>query len=395
MDQDRLAALQDALKSRGIDGWLFYDFRQTNPIAYRLLGVKTAQPFTRRWYYWLPAQGEPMRLVSALEANNLDALPGTKIVYKDRQQLAGGLAQLLEGANTVAMEYSPMGELPVVSRVDAGTVEAVRALGKTVVSSADLVQGFEAPLSARAWETHLEAEKVLAGILRGALDYIREAFSTGQPITEYDVQRYMLDLYDERGLFIDHGPIVAVGPNASNPHYEPSPNASAPLKDGDLLLIDWWGKLREPDAIYGDYTWTGVVGKSVPDRYREIFEIVRDARDKTIEFVDTNVRAGNPIQGWQADDVARQYIAERGYADYFVHRTGHSIGVDTHGSGANLDNYESHDTRLLLPHTLFSVEPGIYLPEFGVRSEVNVYIGDGSIEVTGRPVQKELQPILK
>lgn len=394
MDSDRLGELQQALRSRGLDGWLFYDFRLSNPIAYRVLGLSTAQLFTRRWYYWLPAEGEPSRLVSALEAGNLDALPGHKHLYRSRQELAEGLARMLEGHTTIAMEYSPLAELPVVSRVDAGTVEYLQGMGKTVVSSADLVQAFEAPLSGHAFATHLEAERRLIAIHAATLDYIRNSVSAGHTLTEYDVQQHMLGLYEQHDLFLDHGPDVAVGPNASNPHYAPTAERSLPLREGDLLLIDWWGKLPEPGAIYADYTWVGVVGSSVPGRYREVFDIVRGARDAAIDFIDRHVRAGTTLEGWQVDDVARAYITERGYAEYYIHRTGHNIGVDLHGPGANLDNFETHDTRQLLPHTLCSVEPGIYLPEFGIRSEVNLYIGDGRIEVTGRPVQQELPAIL-
>ena len=395
MDNARLNALQQALRTAGADGWLFYDFRLSNPIAYRVLELSTDHLFTRRWYYWLPAEGEPVRLVSALEASNLDTLPGGKIIYRNRQELGEGLAQMLRGATGICMEYSPLGELPVVSKVDAGTVEYLRSLGKTILSSADLVQAFEAPLSERAHATHLEAESRLAAIHAATLDHIREGVSAGHMLTEYSVQQYMLELFEQHGLYRDHGPDVAVGPNASNPHYAPGPEHSLPLRDGDLLLIDWWGKLPEPGSVYADYTWVGVVGSHVPDRYREVFNIVRGARDAAIEFVERHVRSGTPLAGWQVDDVARSYIAERGYADYYIHRTGHNLGVDLHGPGANLDNFESHDTRWLLPHTLFSVEPGIYLPDFGIRSEVNVFIGDGAIEVTGRPIQYELPAILQ
>jgi Xaa-Pro aminopeptidase len=394
MDQERLAQLQAALREQGVDGWLFYDFRYSNPIAYRVLGARTDQLSTRRWYYWLPAEGEPHRLVSALEQYNLDNLPGGKTVYRSRQELEEGLRQILRGSRTVAMEYSPLAEIPVVSRVDAGTVEQVRALGVKVVSSADMVQAFEAPLTPRQFATHLEAEQILRAIHDATLDHIREAVSSGQPLTEYDVRQFMLGLYEQHDLFLDHGPDVAVGPNASNPHYLASAEGSSPIRRGDLLLIDWWGKLKEPDAVYADYTWVGVVDDTVPERYAKVFDAVRGARDAAIEFVAQRVRAGQPLQGWEPDDVARAYINERGYADYFIHRTGHSIGVDLHGSGANLDNFETHDTRQLLPHTLFSIEPGIYLPEFGIRSEVNVYIAGGDIVVTGRPVQERLAALL-
>ncbi|HMA37817.1 MAG TPA: Xaa-Pro peptidase family protein [Chloroflexia bacterium] len=394
MDQARLAQMQAALRTAGIDGWLFYDFRRNNPIAYTVLGVNPEQTFTRRWYYFVPAQGDPARLVSALEAGNLDGLPGPKIVYQTRQDLAAGLAQLLAGHTRLAMEYSPLGALPIVSRVDAGTVDYLRAQGKEVVSSADIVQAFEATWSADALATHLAAEQRLATILRETLAQIRTALARGESLTEYGVQQEMLARYRQHDLFCDHGPIVASGPNSGNPHYEPAPDGGRPVAAGDLLLIDWWGKLRQPGAVYADYTWVGFLGSEVPARYGAVFDVVCGARDAAIALVRRQVQAGTPLQGWEVDDVARAYITERGYGPAFVHRTGHNIGQETHGNGANLDNFETQDTRRLLPHTCFSIEPGIYLPEFGIRSEVNVVVQDGDILVTGRPIQQALPAVL-
>lgn len=395
MSADRIAQLQQALLKQGVDGWLFYDFRQSNPIAYHVLDLSTDQIFTRRWFYWVPAQGEPHRLVSELEPGNLDALPGGRTIYRSRQDLSDGLASMLARATNIAMEYSPLAEIPVVSRVDAGTVDLLRSLGKNVVSSADLVQLFEAPLTSRQLETHLEAEIILRIVHDATLDYIRKAIASDEPLTEYSIRQFMLGLYQQYGLFTDHGPDVAVNANCSKAHYEAKAEGSSPVKRGDLLLIDWWGKLPEQGAVFADYTWVGVVDTQVPQQWNDVFGIVLGARDAAIDFVRQHVTAGEPLQGWQVDNVARAFITERGYGEYFYHRTGHNISVDLHGSGANLDNLETHDTRPLLPHTLFSIEPGIYLPTFGMRSEVNVYIGDGDILVTGRPLQTELPAILR
>jgi len=391
----QLVALQDALRSAGIEGWLFYFFHSNDELALRILGLNNAAFCSRRWFYFVPKTGSPRKLVHKIEAGALDALPGEKLVYAGWRELEDKLAELLNGVQVVAMQYSPRNAIPYVSRVDAGIVELVRALSVNVVSSADLVQLFEAKWTAAQLQSHIEAGEILKKIVFEAFDEIRKRTGSGAGLTEYDLQQFIVEAYERYGLTTNHPPIVAVNANSGNPHYQPSENLHAPIGAHDFVLLDIWAKQKQPaDSVYADITWTGYVGKNVPAKYVEIFDIVRGARDAALENVRDAVAGGRDIFGWQVDDVARKYIADRGFGEYFVHRTGHSIGLEVHGNGANIDNFETRDERRLIPHTGFSIEPGIYLPEFGVRSEIDVYIGNGEVIVAGQPIQTEIIPIL-
>jgi Xaa-Pro aminopeptidase len=382
--------IQSELKRQTLDGWLFFDHHQRDALAYRVLGLAMARVPTRRWYYFIPAEGEPAGLVHNIEAGMLDALPGTKARYSSWQEQTSGLRKLLEGRRRIAMQYSPDCAIPYVSMVDAGTVELVRGMGVEVLTSADLIQHFEARWNEDALASHLEAGQRVDEIRRSAFEMIGEAIQTGHQVSEYQVQQFIRTAFAEAGLYTDHGPIVAANANASNPHYEPSAQASAAIKNGDFVLIDMWAKLNDrPGAVYYDITWTGVCGGKPTSEMQNIFAIVRDARDAAIDRVRKAVAVGEEIRGFQVDDAARGYIRDKGFAKYFVHRTGHSIGEDVHGSGANMDNLETHDERKVIPWTCFSIEPGIYLPTFGVRSEVNVFVGDKEARVTGE-MQREL-----
>jgi Xaa-Pro dipeptidase len=382
--------IQSALRSQKLDGWLFFDHHQRDALAYRVLGLAAARVPTRRWYYFIPAEGEPAGLVHNIEAGMLDPLPGAKARYSSWQEQTSGLRKLLLGRRRIAMQYSPECAIPYVSMVDAGTVELVRGMGVEVLTSADLIQHFEARWSADALESHLEAGRRVDDIRRQAFEMIGARVRNGQQVSEYEVQQFIRTAFEQAGLFTDHGPIVGVNGNASNPHYEPSAQVSAPVRNGDFVLIDMWAKLNNrPGAVYYDITWTGVCGGNPTPEMRNIFAIVRDARDAAIDRVGKAVAAGEEIRGFEVDDAARGYIRDKGFAEYFVHRTGHSIGEDVHGSGANMDNLETHDERKVIPRTCFSIEPGIYLPAFGVRSEVNVFVGDKEARVTGE-IQREL-----
>jgi Xaa-Pro dipeptidase len=382
--------IQNALRNQKLDGWLFFDHHQRDALAYRVLGLAAARVPTRRWYYFIPAEGEPAGLVHNIEAGMLDPLPGVKARYSSWQEQTSGLRKLLHGRRRIAMQYSPECAIPYVSMVDAGTVELVRGMGVEVLTSADLIQHFEARWSVEALESHLEAGRRVDVIRRQAFEMIGARVRNGQQVSEYDVQQFIRTAFEQVGLFTDHGPIVGVNGNASNPHYEPSAQVSAPVRDGDFVLIDMWAKLNNrPGAVYYDITWTGVCGGNPTPEMRNIFAIVRDARDAAIDRVGKAVAASEEIRGFEVDDAARGYIRDKGFAEYFVHRTGHSIGEDVHGSGANMDNLETHDERKVIPWTCFSIEPGIYLPAFGVRSEVNVFVGDKESRVTGE-IQREL-----
>ena len=387
-----LGAIQSALKEANLDGWLFYDHHRRDPIAYRILKIAPTM-CTRRWYFLVPASGDPARLVHRIEKGNLDGLPGTTQVYSSWREQHEGLKKILEGKKRVAMEYSPMNDIPYIGLVDAGTVELIKSLGIEIVSSADLVQMFEARWSPEALAGHLDAGKSVHEIVRHGFRMIRDAVKSGKAIGEYDVQQEMARLYAGHDLEADEAPNVSVNANSANPHYSPSQKSSLPIRANDFILIDIWAKHRKPGSVYFDITWTGFVGDQVPQRYTDIFNIVREARDAAIGLAQNAQRSGRTIHGYEVDDAARGVITRHGYGEYFVHRTGHSIGEDVHGNGANMDNFETRDARRIIPGTCFSVEPGIYLPEFGVRTEVNVYIEEHDARVTGE-IQKAIVPIM-
>jgi Xaa-Pro aminopeptidase len=386
-----LPAIQSALQAHNLDGWLFYDHHHRDPIAYRILGLDENSFVSRRWFYFIPATGEPRKLVHRIESGKLDTLPGGKTEYSSWQELEANLSALLEGATTIAMQYSPRNAIMYVAMVDAGTVELVREMGKTVVSSADLVSVFEAVLTEAQIETHFEAQRRLDAVLAAGWRFIGEATRSGENTNEFAVVQFLLAEIDKVGLWTDHGPNCSAGPNSADSHYEPTPESSRTIVQGDFVLIDIWAKLaNDPTSIWYDITWTGVVGRSPTAREHLIFNTVRDARDAAIATVQRAYAEGRTIAGWEADDAARNVIREAGFAEFFTHRTGHNIAVILHGNGAHLDNLETHDERLLLPNTCFSVEPGLYFPgEFGIRSEVNMITRPGSAVVTG-PAQTEL-----
>ncbi len=384
-----LAAIQQALREQKLDGWLFYDHHHRDPIAYRILGLGEGVHVTRRWFYFIPAQGEPKKLVHRIESGRLDTLPGSKAEYSSWQELEEQLATLLDGATRIAMQYSPRNAIMYVSMVDAGTVELIRSLGKEIVTSANLVSIFEAVLTDDQIATHFISQEKIDSILASAWKEIAQRVSSGGT-HEFAIVEYLSEAMGREGLVWEHGPNVSAGANAADSHYEPTPATSKPIRKGDFVLIDIWGKVNRPDACYYDITWTGVVGREPTPREQMVFEVVRNARDAAIATVKEAFASGTPIAGWQADDAAREVIRQSGFADWFTHRTGHNIGPVLHGNGTNLDNLETHDERLILPKTCFSVEPGLYFPgEFGIRSEINMITRPGHAEVTGR-IQTEL-----
>jgi Xaa-Pro dipeptidase len=379
----RLTEIQTALREKGLDGWLFFDHHQRDPLAYRVLQFTPGSMVTRRWFYFVPASGEPRGLAHKIEAETLKDLPGDIGLYAGWQELMDGLRGILGPARRVAMQYSPNCAVPYVAMVDAGTVELVRGMGVEVVTSANLVQLFESRWNQRQLENHLEAGRRIDKIRGDAFARISSRVRGGERVTEWEMQQYILEQFRGAGLVTDHGPDVAVNANASNPHYNPTEERCSEIRRGDLVLLDMWAKLDVTDGVYYDITWVGYCGEQPPAAMEKVFGIVRDARDKAIARVKTAVAAKEPLCGYQVDDAARAHIRHAGYADYFFHRTGHSIGVEVHGAGANMDNLETHDERRVIPWTCFSIEPGIYLPEFGVRSEVDVFVDETSARVTG------------
>jgi Xaa-Pro aminopeptidase len=389
-----IAAIQAALVEDGLDGWLLYDFRGINPIAAGVTGAgrQSGHLATRRWYYLIPAVGEPRGLVHAIESQALAHLPGTTARYAGRDQLADGLRQLLAGIHRLAMEYSPRCAIPYVSRVDAGTLELVRQTGPAgldVVSSGDLIQRFSAVWDASAIDSHRTASEKLHRVKDRAFETIARLTRTGETTTEYRIQQLMARWFAEEGLVSDSAPNVSAGPNAGNPHYLPTSSDSKPIGTGELVLLDLWGKLDQPGAVYADITWMGYTGPRVPDRFVRAFEAVRGARDAALALVQSRTAGGHDVRGWEVDRAASAVLKEAGYGEHILHRTGHSLGESVHGDGVNMDDYETHDDRRLLPGTGFTIEPGVYFPDFGERSEINVIVGPRDAVVTG-PLQMEI-----
>jgi Xaa-Pro aminopeptidase len=393
MSTPHIERIQESLRRQGLDGWLFFDHHRRDPLAYRVLRFEPAQSVTRRWYYLIPSAGEPRALCHRIEAHVLDALPGNGSLYAGWKQQRESLASMLAGCRRVAMQYSPECAIPYVATVDAGTVEMVRGLGVEVASSATLVQEFEACLSREQFESHKQAGILVDSVRRAAFSKAADALRAGAPVTEWELHEFILEGFRSAGLFTDHGPIVAVNSNASNPHYEPSLELHSPIRTGDLLLIDLWAKFDRPGAVYYDITWTGYCGDVPPDAMLNVFAAVSGARDAAVSLVEARAAKGLPLAGYEVDDAARGYLASLGLAEHFFHRTGHSIGEEVHGNGANMDNFETHDVRPVVPGLCFSVEPGVYLPEFGIRSEVNVFRHPDRAEVTGE-IQTELLRLL-
>jgi len=385
----QLDSIQAALRQAQLDGWLFYDHHHRDPIAYRILGLSDNLHITRRWYYFVPAVGEPRKLVHRVESLRLDPLPGRAQVYSSWQELEAALRQMLTGAERIAMQYSPRNAIMYVSMVDAGTIEVLRELGKTIVSSADLVSRFEAVLTPDQERSHYEAQAKIDAILDAGFQEIGRRVRSGAGTNEYAMVEWLQRAMADAGLVWEHGPNVSVNANSANSHYEPTAESHAPIRSGDFLLIDIWARPNRDATVFYDITWTGVVDREPTAQEQSVFDTVRSARDAAIAKVKRAFAAGKPIAGWEADDAARAVIRDAGYAEFFTHRTGHNIGPDLHGNGAHLDNLETHDERLLLPHTCFSVEPGIYLKDFGIRSEVNMITGDHEARVSGR-LQTEL-----
>ena len=388
-----LEAIQSALRDAGHDGWLFYDHHHRDPIGERILGLDPKAHITRRWYYYIPATGEPRKLMHRIEQGRLDSLPGSKGLYSSWQELAAGLEAMLAGSKRIAMQYSPNNAIMYVSMADAGTVEFLRSIGKQIVSSADLVSQFEAVLTEKQIISHSVAQMAIDEILEEAWKEIGRRLrpAKGKPgkVTEFDMVQWLSDGMKRANLVWENGPNVSVNANCSDSHYEPTADHTAEIKEGDFLLIDIWGRVDDAESVYYDITWTGVVGREPSEREQHVFETVRNARDAAISVVEQAFATGRSICGYEADDASRAVIRAAGFADYFTHRTGHNIAHEIHGPGAHLDNLETHDIRQILPNTCFSVEPGIYLPEFGVRSEIDMLTAPGKAWVTGK-IQREL-----
>jgi Xaa-Pro aminopeptidase len=381
-----IPAVQKTLAVDQVDGWLLYDFHGSNPVAVKLAGLVGAHT-TRRWYYFIPASGTPKKLVHAIEPFVLDKVPGTKTTYSGRRQLEQGVAEILRGSKVIAMEYSPECAIPYLSRVDAGTVDFLRRLGLRVVSSGDLVQRFEAAWDEAAIATHRTASDKLYRIKDRTFEFVGVKLAAGEPLTEYEVQQTMVQWFREEGLVADSAPIVGAQENAGNPHYAPTRDTARQVRPNELLLLDLWGKLDQPGAVYADITWTGFAG-TPPEAIAKAFGVAVAGRNAAVAKVKSAVAAGQPVHGWEVDRATRDVITAAGYGDYFIHRTGHSLGEEVHGNGVHMDDYETHDDRRLIAGTGFTIEPGLYTDRFGVRTEINMFVGTHEARVTGARQQE-------
>lgn len=389
-----IGAVQHALKAEGLDAWLLYDFHGSNPVSYRLAGMGGAGHLaTRRWFYLIPQSGEPLALVHAIERYNLDHLPGAKIVYAGRAQLQSGLAKILAGRARIAMEYSPNCAIPYVSRVDAGTIELVRSLGVEVASSGDLIQQFEARWNDAAIATHRTASEALYRIKDRAFEEVARRLRDGVATTEYDIQQKMVGWFADEGLVADSAPCVSAQENAGNPHYLATAATHRVIRKDELVLLDLWGKLAQPGAVYADITWIGFTGPKVPERMTKAFGAICAARDAAVDTVQGAAQAARDVRGFEADRAARTVLIEAGFEEAILHRTGHSLGESVHGNGAHLDDYETHDERRIIPGSGFTIEPGLYFKDFGVRTEINMVWAANGPEVTG-PRQKAILSLL-
>ncbi len=392
-----LSEIQNGLMELGLDAWLLYDFRGINPIAENVAGVAESH-LTRRWFCLIPVRGEPKWLVHRIEKSTFITVRGQITVYASWQELQANLKSLLSDVKNVAMEYSPNGVLPYISRVDGGTLEWLSSFDITVHTSSELAQRVEARLNREQILSHQSAARSVLSAKDSAFTWIGMQLSNGKKISEYDVQQFLLQKFEEAGLVTDYPPIVAVNANSSNPHYSPSASDTSPIQIGDFILIDLWAKQKTPDAVFADTTWVAYAGASVPSQYAEIFEILKEARDRGVAFIREKWETTEPVHGYAVDDCVRGYIREKGYGQFFIHRTGHNIGTVVHGNGVNLDNLEMRDERALIPGVCFSIEPGIYLTDFGVRTEIDVLLGErgrDGVKVTTAPVQNQVLPLLR
>jgi Xaa-Pro dipeptidase len=387
--------VQHALQADGLDGWLLYDFRGSNAIAADMaaVGQQGGHLATRRWYYLIPSTGEPRGLVHAIEKHSLAHLPGTMTQYAGRDQLRSGLGALLAGTRRLAMEYSPECAIPYVSRVDGGTIELIRTFGVDVVSSGDLIQRFSAIWDAAAVTSHREASDILYRVKDRAFEAIARRLRDGVATTEFDIQQLMAGWFKDEGLVSDADPNVSAGPNTGDPHYLPTAANRRPIRADEIVLLDLWGKRPPAGAVFADITWMGYTGPRVPERFGRAFGAIRSARDAAIALVQQAARSGRELRGWEVDRAASTVLRDAGYGGQILHRTGHSLGESVHGNGVNMDDYETHDDRRLLPGTGFTIEPGVYFDDFGVRTEINMIVTARDAEVTG-PLQTEILSVM-
>lgn len=383
--QKKIFTVQQSISEAGWDGWLLYDFRNTNDLACRFLELPKGTLQTRRFFYWIPKTGNPIKVVHRIESHVLDHLPGEVREFSSYEELEKRLLPILSNASKIAMEYSPRNAIPTVSKVDAGTADLIRSFGVEIESSANLMQTYTSVWTPAQFDSHVAASVVLQSTIEKAWKHIAEALKANIFIDEADVQQLILREFASHQCVADDPPICAVNENSANPHYSPEKRTARQIKQGDYVLIDAWCKKNTAHSVYADITRIAVIAPEPTMKQQKIFDIVKAGRDAALDLLKKRRQAKELIMGWEVDKICRDVIIKAGYGEYFTHRTGHNIGEKDHGDGANIDNFETKDFRSLLSGTCFSIEPGIYLPgEFGVRLEDDVYlnIDDEGMHVT-------------
>ncbi len=388
--KEKIERMQEGLRNAGGPGWLFYDFRGSAPIAYRFLGLDTHGHFTRRWFYLIPAHGTPRKLVHRIESHKLDLLPGETTQYVAWEELQESLKRMLEGISSVAMQYSPGNAIPYVSLVDAGTAELIQGLGLKLESSADLIQLFECVWNDEEITDHREAAAKITKIVREAFEYTAARIVEVGSSSELEVQNFIMQRFDEEGLETDFPPIAAVNEHSGDPHYSPTEESFSEIRKGDFLLIDLWARVKDRDSVFADITWTAFFGDAVPEKVKEAFKVISAARDTGVEFIRDKVALGKMPLGHEVDDAVRAVIQKAGFGQFILHRTGHNLARTIHGNGVNFDNLETHDTRRVIPGITCTIEPGVYQSDFGLRSEINIYMTSTGVEVTTPPQEAVL-----
>lgn len=382
--KDKLPSIQQKLKDEKMNGWLIYDFRRNNDIGCDFLEIPHDQLLTRRFFYWIPKYGEPVKVVSLVEPNSLDHLPGKKLTYLSWQNLEQYVKSLLTPQTSIVMEYSPKNAVPAVSKVDAGTMDLIRSFGVDVLSSAEIMQHYTSVWDESQLKLHLEAAKVLDDTAQKTWQMIHDVIKANHKLTEYDVQQFMIEYMHMNHCVLEGHPICAINENSADPHYTPTAKKSKSIVPGDFILIDLWCKKKERHAVFADITRVACLGKPT-EKQQMVFQIVRKAQQQATEFVQKRILEDKPLMGWEIDQAARQVIVDADFGQYFIHRTGHNIDIKDHGNGTHIDSLETLDLRPIIPNTCFSIEPGIYITgEFGVRLEYDIFIkADKSILVTG------------
>ncbi len=393
MRKFNLNAIQKSLLELKIDGWLFYDFMGSDSIGRSILGISSKEKNNRGWYYYIPYQGAPSKLVHGIESKIFDHLPGKKEVYIDRREMIEKLHSLFKAGQKIALQYSPYNAIPTISKIDAGTFELLKSFKLNLISSGDLIQQFDACLSKIQLNTHINVSKELDEVLKKALQYIKHKVQKHQEITELSLQKFLKKQIKAHGLVTDMEPVVATGDNTANPHYSTGETNNSPIHVRRLVQLTFCAKEKKDDAVYSSISWVAYIGDEVPPEYQNNFKIVKNCRDKMMEFIDQSLKRKKKIRGWEVDDFTRKYVEKEGLIGNFLHRSGHSLGISCYAHAVNLDNLETKDDRQIIPGLCLSISPGVYFADYGMKTEINIHTDSKGVRLSTKSIQNEIYHI--